>query len=377
MRSRRVQCPFCHAILAAPPGCANCIARCSRCNHRFKLPRRVPVTEEAVVDWLAPGMEKDEIDLDATLVPKGRPTDDPVSHQTAVLPTPGAAVHLTELSSAGATFVFPAKLLRSEKFRLSLPRRCLRCGSRSGLVAHVVVFSPELRDSFSVEAEHAAGTLCRHERQLAGLSGADLLGALPQVPNVPAPANLPMPYWLCTGCSGAGQIGGHIQVASDDATGGWCRLRIRSLRRAEEFLVAAGGGDTHDHAELRKQLTSLRDDPWNSLPGAVQNRIKQWYRPHKGERFVGFVPDDDLVASELGMGGLVVTNCRLIIHSERRHHECLISNSIQLQWLMGNSKGRLRIKAPQWEVKHVALDRAGASALRQALREAKFQTVWT
>jgi hypothetical protein len=72
-----------------------------------------------------------------------------------------------------------------------------------------------------------------------------------------------------------------------------------------------------------------------------------------------------------------VTNCRLIIHSERRHHECLISNSIQLQWLMGNSKGRLRIKAPQWEVKHVALDRAGASALRQALREAKFQTVWT
>ena len=261
------------------------------------------------------------------------------------------------------------------KFRCAMPRRCVRCGARAHLDAHVIIYAPRLSDSFSLEAEHATGRLAVSGHNLHDLPSEQLLSRLPEVPNVPAPGNLPMPYWLCDMCTGAGMISGQIQVNS--ATGkGACRLLIHNPRRAEEFLIAVGGKSTHDHTELSQRITATAENPWDSLPEVVQHRLAGWYKPEQNEDFVAYIPDRDHSRTEDGMAGIVVSNCRLIYHTQLRHREAKLGEQLKLQLAMSASRGRLRIRSPHWEIKHFTVDREGTAQLRRALTTARFNAVW-
>jgi len=354
------------------------------CHHRFRLPKGIAVTDEAIAEWLWQGREREE-DESRVRAPTTEVSGAAEkrafqgagsSGETQVLPVLTEQIRLIRADSKGALFEFPVARLKDADFRCAMPRRCIRCGTRSHLAAHVIIYAPRLVDSFSLESEHSAGELVISSERLGHLDGQSLLDALPEVPNVPEPAKLPMPYWICDMCTGKGMISGQIQIDPAGGGRGLCRLFIRNLRRAEEFLIRAGGRDTHDHSELRRRITASAENPWDNLPEVVQHRLGTWYNPAPGERFVAYVPDRDLARTEDGMSGLVVSNMRLIYHTRLRHRESKISESLKLQLSMSASRGRLRIKSPSWQIKSFTIDRDGVSRLRRALTAAKFNAVW-
>lgn len=346
------------------------------CHYRFRLPRHIAVTEEAIADWLWQERREEE-EAEAT---EGRsenhgPGQIPAPDETAVLEALTDKIRLVRVNRKGALFEFPPKRLTEAKFRCAMPRRCIRCNSTSRLMPHVVIYAPQLQDSFSLEAEHAAGELTVSDPALIGLDGEALLSKLPKVPNVPPPGHLPMPYWLCDMCTGSGMISGEIQI--NTATGqGLCRLLIRNLRQAEAFLIAAGSEGTQDHAELRQRIAATEERPWDNLVQVVQHRLEGWYRPAESERFLAYIPDRDRSRTEDGMSGVVVSNCRLIYHTPVRHREARVGEPLELHKAFSGGRGRLRIKSPNWEAKSLIVDGDGIARLRQALTKAKFNVTW-
>jgi len=284
-------------------------------------------------------------------------------------------LRLLKFGDSGALLEFPAERLKESCFRCAIPRRCLRCGARSHLLAHLIVYAPQLVDNMSLEAEHAAGQLVLREDEIRDMSSDQMLDRLPLVPNVPPPGNLPMPYWVCDMCSGAGLISGQIQVNSSTGKG-WCRLRIRNLRRAEEFMEAAGAKDTKGYDVLHSHLEASEENPWEQLPSVIQHRLEQWFKPAGGEQFMAYVPDRDRVRTEDGMSGLLISNHRLIYHSRLRHSESTIDKPLKLATSSNAGKIVLRLDTQAWQIKHLVLDRDGLNLLRRSLTIGSFKSVW-
>jgi hypothetical protein len=184
-----------------------------------------------------------------------------------------------------------------------------------------------------------------------------------------------MPYWLCDMCTGAGLIGGQVQVKSDTGSA-ICRVHFRNIHRALEFALAAGGEDAPGTAELRRRAESSSENPWQHLPETVQHRIQVWWSPRQGERFLTYVPDRDHVRTEDGMAGIVVTSQRLIHHTPLRHKEIPINERVELKLATSSGRGKLKIQTRNWDVKRMTIDREGISRLRRGLTLAKFPAVW-
>jgi len=373
----RVQCPACGALLGTTPECFDKPVRCGRCQHRFRLsarPIRAAVPDETIASWLT-AEQAAEMAEAAPSQPTHPQEDETPSGGTAVLPALGDGLRLVRIDHGGALFEFPSSCLMSEAFRCSMPRRCLGCSARAHLRAHVIIFATELTDSISLEAEHSAGALVLSEAEVRDLSGRELLGRLGGMPNVPAPGNLPMPYWLCDMCSGAGAISGQIKIHSGTGEG-LCRLRLRNLRRAEEFLIAVGKEDTPCHETLLEKINATAEKPWDQLPDVVQHRIQQWFRPDGDERFLTYIPDRDHARTEDGMAGLVISSRRLIYHTDMRHREADVAQPVELTLATSAGKEALRIKTPAWQVKRMPLDRRGESRLRRGLAMANCRAIW-
>jgi hypothetical protein len=351
------------------------------------------VTEEVVTDWLFeedPGAaeQSDQVasELDVSLEDADEehaaatagqaPCDETmVAHVVSRPHHKTHRIRLVRISDRGALVEFPASRLTDLHFRCSVPRRCLRCGSRQHLHAHVIIYTPELTDSLSLEDEHRAGALQLSNEELRGLTGEQILSRLPRVPNVPAPADLPMPYYLCDMCRGQGMISGQIRVNPNTGRG-LCRLQIRNLEIAEELLVTVGGAESEDHARLKEALQTRRDRPWEMLPESVQNRLIQWYRPRNGEYFVQYIPDRDRARTEDGMCGLIITSTRMIYHDTRRHHESGLAKPIKLSLSVNGECGRLTVRAADWRVHRMKIDRDGIKSLRRALVRSNAKAVW-
>jgi LSD1 subclass zinc finger protein len=379
MSSRKVLCPSCGTILQVPQGLVNVAVRCSHCQNRFRLPPKAMISDDAIASWLGGAKTRvDPDDIDEEI----EQTEAPSLGGTAVLPienpeapsAPPPALRLVRFGKNRALFEFPASRLRDVSFRCAMPRQCLRCGARAHLVAHVVIYSGKMVDNMSLEMEHAAGDLILDEDQTRDLTTEQLLDRLPPVPNVPAPGNLPMPYWVCDMCSGAGLISGQIEVNSQTGNG-WCRLMIYGLRRAAAFLEAAGGKDSDGFRVLHEHIETMAENPWENLPSVIQHRIEGWYKPAVGEQFITYVPDRDHSRTEDGMNGLVVSNRRVIFHDRMRHFEGKIQDALKVKVSAG-AKLQIHIESAILQVRGFTLEREGLNSLRRSLTLGGFKASW-
>lgn len=386
MRERQVVCPVCGVHLVLPPDYAGFAARCGRCRMRFNLPK-ISVTDEAVSLWLHEEDESDDDAGDAPVAPgkpsktTSQPTDvPPHSGQTAVLPAMSEefsrGLRLVRTDAHGAMFEFSASRLNETAFRAAMPRRCLQCGARAHLGVHVIIFTGQLRDSVSLEAEHAINIASVFtEDELRQMVGEEIVRRLPPVPSMSPPADQPMIYWVCDMCSGTNVISGQIETAGDSRLG-VCRLQIHNLRRAGEFFAAAGGAGTREYHDLMRRVAALVDSPWESLPEVVQHRVEQWFRPGDAEQFLVYVPDRDRVRTEDGMSGIVVSTKRFIYHSPVRHREAQIADSLELELATAAGKSSLQVRTAGWELRRVTVDREGLERLRRGLVTSRFRAVW-
>jgi hypothetical protein len=379
MADRKIQCPSCGAHLFLPEGMTRRVAKCGQCKQKFWLPRPEAVSEEQVAGWLD-RQEQDEAvsGPPPEEYPHPVPADHPdhAAHQTlSAFAALDRDMRLISCDSGGALLEFPAQRLTEKPFRCAMPRICVQCGGRSHLEVHVIIYSGVLKDSVSLEAEHAAGTLVLRSDEVKDLSIQDVLERLPRVPNVPAPADLPMPYWLCDQCSSSKTISGQLQINRDTGEG-WCRLLIRNLRRAEEFLDAVGARGSHPFHEIARHVAEMGDNPWDSLPLVVQHRLQQWFKAAAGERFLAYVPDRDHARTEDGMFGLAVSDRRLIHHMPLRHWESEVSRPLDLVLSAGKKKGQLVVTIAAWKCP-IQVDGDGIAKLRRALTIGKFRANWS
>ena len=382
MGAIQVTCPSCQVRLSVPEGTVKRFIRCGRCKHRFALADQPEAVESAVASWLFDDEDPDKADQQAPsemdLVGSESLLLEPDGDQdTSAAPSSGrpAEIRCVKVEHRGALFEFPANRLLEPAFRTAFPRQCLSCDSRAHLRAHVVIFSAQLLDSVSMEAEHSSGALVLSNEEVRGLSGQEVLSRLPMVPNVPHPGDLPMPYWVCDMCSGSGTVRGQIQV--NPSTGkGFCRLYIRNIHRALEFMIAAGGRSNEGCQTLQERVEQTQVHPWDNLPEVVQHRIDQWFKPEGAEVFLAYVPDRDHVRTEDGMAGVLISTIRLIYHTPRRHRESTVREPLELQHAAGAGKGSVSVRTPGWSIRHMAVDRDGISQMRRGLTLGKFLAVW-
>jgi len=383
---RTIRCPSCQAVLSVTHAPTSRPVQCGKCQHVFQLPRRLDVTDDAITSWLSDEQEGrdqaafevyEHVAKQAAAAAPDRPPPPQASPATAVLPMREVSkdIRLVKCDRQGAIIEFPASRLLSPAFRGAMPRRCLKCGSRAHLWAHLIIYAPKMQDSISLEAEHSAGKLVLSGDAARDLDMEDLLHRLPKVPNVPHPADLPMPYWVCDMCSGAGVVSGQIGVHPETGQG-FCRVLIRSLRRAAEFIAAAGGASTPDFHELQRAIAAVVESPWDVLPEFVQHRLEQWYRPKQGERFLAYVPDRHLARIDDGMAGIAISDVRLVYHTQLRHKEVLVGEPLEVELTTSGARADLSLKTAQWDIRHTPLDRDGADALRRGLTAGKFSATW-
>ncbi len=373
MRVRQVLCPSCGVLLGVPPGASDCFVRCGHCHFRFRLPKRIAVTEDAISGWLDEGKSEGPEHPPEKAASHERQTADLES--TAVLPAVSDAIRLVKSDAGGALFEFPSSRLLDPTFRCAMPRRCTRCGAETRLAAHVIVYVTHLIDGMSQESDRIGGALVLKGDELRSLSNDDLCKRLPRVPDAPPPADLPMPYWLCDMCTAKDLVSAQIRL--DPNTGvGLCRLWIGNLHVAEEFFLAVGGKGTAGAAELQHRIAATGEHPWSLLAVVVQNRLQQWYKPQQGEHFLAYIPDRDRTRTEDGMAGIVVSNRRMICHNPMRHREATIADALELEELAEEGRHRLRIKSPDWELRHLAVDREGLLRFREAMVKGMFKVMW-
>ncbi len=389
MATRLIACPSCGTRLNLPVELADCVVRCGKCQARFRLPPRSTVSDDAVASWLDSPAGEDDSEASPPSHPAAQATqaahqggtavhqmDPPHSGSTQELLAIGDhAVRMAQVDKHGVTFEFQAQRLQDAAFRAALPRRCLQCSARKHLRGHVVIFSPQLLDCVSLECEHELKPIALGGEDIRALSAEDLLARFPKVPNVPAPANLPMPFWICDMCTGVGAISGQIKAGSSAGLG-VCRLLFHSPRRAADFLAGLGMEGTPEHQELMRRLAAVGEDPWESLSGAVQHRLKNWFKPASGEAFVAYLPDRDLGRTEDGMAGIVVSNRRLVYHTRVRHLEANAGDSLSFRFLQDGIRGCLQIIAPTWEIRRMTVDRDAVENLRRSMARASFHAVW-
>jgi hypothetical protein len=364
-------------MLELPADAKAAFARCGHCRTRFRLPEPDSVvSDDAILDWLhekqqqgqAAQVAQEQTDVVAELSAAG--------DAMLLAESDEGSVRLVSIGSKGALLEFPANRLLDRSFRCAMPRRCLRCGSRAHLHAHVIIYAPQLRDSLSLEAAHSAGALVLKGEDVRALSAERLLQRLPRVPNVPPPADLPMPYYLCRMCGESGAVSGEIRVNTETGEG-FCRLLIWNLEMAKEFLVGAGVKGSGAYTELQQAVDAKAENPWEVLPSFVRHRLEQWFSPKEGERFVTYVPDRDHAPTEDGVAGLVVSNCRVIHRLDRRCREAAVTDPLVVAVMAGRSgKTRLLLETPSWRIKNLAVDGEGIHQLRRGLSAAKFKVLW-
>jgi len=364
MTNRQALCPACGTLLDVPAGKGDCNVRCGSCHFRFRLPKIV-VTEDAIATWLGEGAPK----------PQEPAAPAPSPESTAVLPAINEPIRLVKSDRQGALLEFPCGRLLETAFRCAMPRRCLRCGGRSHLTARVIVYSTSTMASIGSEAPEMDESLCLKGDDVATLTEQELLQRLPHVPNAPHPLDLPMPFWLCDLCDARGLISAQARF-TDQPGVGLCRLWISALRRADEFVVTAGGKQCSAHAALLKQLSGMPEDPWDNVPLKVQNHLRQWYHTVQGERFIAYVPDADLTRAQEGSEGLLVSSHRLIWHTRVMHREAGVSDRLEFVEDYDGRHHYLQIRTPNWQVKRAHIEREEVPRLRTALAKAKFQAVW-
>lgn len=384
MSSARIRCPGCEAVLAIPETHTGTKIQCSRCETRFRIPS---LSDADILALIGSGNKDDTLSNQSGfgMAAETELAEDVVESVIESLSAPQMGsegpfvvlpgISLVRVSRRGVLFEIQSDVLREETLRGAMPRCCLRCGSKTHLHAHMVIFGHQMADCANLEPEFVPTRPEVGDVDIRNQSASDVLAHFKNVPKLPEPANLPMPFWVCDMCSPADMV--FAQGEIDPKTQkGRVHMRMTRLWRAKEFIVNVGGKDSPADQQMQFAAQEQGETAWDTLAGSVQQRLRQWYKPLKNEQFVAYIPDRTHSRTEDGMSGVVVSNRRLLFHSSMRHYEIKKGESMELDFAMDAGKMKLHIKTAQWDVKNVIIDKASLSLFRRALAKEKFSATW-
>jgi len=369
-------------VLGVPDGYGGNRFLCGKCGTRFKVPA---LSDSEIVDLIGirnldetsagnmPSMDMSAMGSLGEEDAAGKNGSSSTQTQ-ATFDTGMEGFSIVRIDSQGVLFEFRPDVYKKAEFRAAMPCRCLRCGVSHYLKPHLVIFSHLMRESSILENELIVSRPELTEDQLVQLDPASILKLMPEIKRLPKPANLPMPYWICDMCSPANMI--FAQGKFQENGSGIMRMQIHKIWRALEFLKNLGCEGSAAWTRLEIECNEKPESAWDALPGMVQQRLRQWYKPAKGEEFAAYAPDRSKNRTEDGMSGLVVTNRRLIYNCSLRQKETGKTRPTDMDFTMENGRLKLDIKTPDWEVKGLFVDKAGLERLRRAMIAEQFNATW-
>lgn len=244
-----------------------------------------------------------------------RTSQAPTAFPTELIPT-GPRPHLViqEVSQAGVRVAFDSSWLDHLGFRCSVPVRGIFNGTtqRDQLVARPFIWLDRAPNLFPSAAE---AEMRYQQHLLENWTIRDVIEAIGLIEGMPRPFCYPMPYYIDQE---------HLNLSIQCSTylrpdgGITCMVLVPNPQVALEWVRNVNGVWAPEYELLEHELAIMRSDNWAALPEQIRQRLSVWCRFRPREHFLLYIRDADLTVRDAGLGGLVLTDQRLIYH--KFHH---------------------------------------------------------
>jgi len=299
------------------------------------------------------------------------PSADPEASESAYpqdlrLSLPRPYLVVKDVSMKGVLLAFAAEWLSHEVFRTSMPIRCVFSGKgpEAKLTSRPMVFANRCTET----GQQARALEMRYEHGLgAKHSPREHVRSIGRMDGLPKPFDLPVLYYSTGGHTGdAMACTAHLDGPGREH----CEIRIPHGPVAAEWVSRVNGRCGPEYALLKTAVANLATDAWSELSDQCRQRLETWCRFERGERFKLYLNDADLTAADAGLGGVVVTDRRLLYHKFRRSRSLSLNQDAVLHLRTDERHVRLTLESNGRLARAGKIQRQDMDKLIQALADA-------
>lgn len=274
---------------------------------------------------------------------------------------------INEVSMRGVALSFATEFLQHEVFRTSMPIRCAFTGKgpETHLVSRPMIF---LNRSTEEGSAQARGYEMRYEQTVGPKhSPREHVRGIGRLAAFYEPYDRPLLYYACDGHAGeALKCRAHTDAMGRDH----CEVLIPFGDVAVEWVSRVNGRCGPEYALLKTAVAHLKNDGWTSLSEKTQRRLETWCKFERGERFKLYLNDADLTVSDMGLGGVVVTDRRLLYHKFRRSRSLSLNQDAILHLRTDGKYVRITLESGGRLARAGKIHRGDMDKLIQALEDA-------
>ncbi len=303
----------------------------------------------------------------ATPPPATVTAEAPATYPTDLRPAaPRPYLVVNEVSMRGVSLSFAAEWLRHEVFRTSMPIRCAFTGKgpETRLVSRPMIFTNRSEEpvvqprAYEMRYEQTVGA--KH-------SPREHVRVIGRMDDFAEPFDRPVLYYACDGHAGESI---HCRAHTDDSGREHCEILIPFGEVAVDWLSRVNGRCGREYALLKTAVAHLSTDGWSTLPEKTQRRLESWCKFERGERFKLYLNDADLTVSDAGLGGVVVTDRRLLYHKFRRSRSLSLNQDAILHLRTDGLYVRITLESGGRLARAGKIHRSDMDQLIQALEQA-------
>ena len=281
--------------------------------------------------------------------------------------TPGPFLAVRAISALGIRLAFPAQQLSDTRFRASFPPVCVFSGKpvTRGGYARPMVFNNHHGEG----DERVRMVELRHEKTvLQQYSAKAFVEETARMEELPDPFDLAMPYPVSAGHHESSlRCEAHVSVRH----AGYCEVVIPSPEAALAWVGAVNGVCHATHRQLGEKGSKVSSEAWTRLPQAVRERIGMWCTFRRGERFLAYARDSHCQPKDAGLGGVLVTDQRLIFHLYRTTWSMDLDRPLAIHCRFRDETFGLAARQEDGELRPMcSLLRGDAALLFEALEDA-------
>ena len=319
-----------------------------------------PPAEPSLAD--PPDTPDDDHDESAGPKPETHP-----AYPTELRPTePRPYLVVNEVSMRGVSLSFASEWLRHEVFRTSMPIRCAFTGKgpETHLVSRPMIFINRSEDrsaqprSYEMRFEQTVGPKHSPREHVRGIGRMD---------DFYEPFDRPILYYACDGHAGESiPCRAHTDAQRQDH----CSIHIPFGDVAVECVSRVNGRCGPEYALLKTTVAHLKNDGWANLTEKTRRRLETWCKFERGERFKLYLNDADLTVADAGLGGVVVTDRRLLYHKFRRSRSLSLNQNAVLHLRTDGLYVRITLESGGRLARAGKIHRTDMDQLIQALEDA-------
>ncbi|MEM1107365.1 MAG: hypothetical protein AAGH99_01600 [Planctomycetota bacterium] len=307
--------------------------------------------------------DQDDADPETDHTPA--PTTD--TYPTELRPTkPRPYLVVNDVTMEGVSLSFAAEWLLDEVFRTSMPIRCAFNGKgpETHIVSRPMIFTNRCKDTtararaFEMQYEQNVGPKHSPREHVRGIG---------RISGFKEPFDHPLLYYACDGHAADAL---KCRARTDDLGREHCEVLIPFGGVAVEWVSRVNGRCGPEYALLKTTVAHLSQGGWSNLREKTRHRLETWCKFERGERFKLYLNDADLTKADEGLGGVVVTDRRLLYHKFRRSRSLSLNQDAVLHLRTDGLYVRLGLESNGRLARAGKIHRADMDKLIQSLEDA-------